>query len=45
MEGHFNTYNICTHIIIIIICINVNINFMYKIDLKNKTLCIQGVPF
>jgi len=25
--------------------INININFMYKINLKNKTFYIQGVPF
>jgi len=41
MEGYFNTYNICTHIIIIIININININVIHKISFKNKTLCIQ----
>jgi len=29
----------------IIININININFTYKINLKNKTLYIQGVSF
>jgi len=40
MEGYFNIYNICTHIIIRII--NININFIYKINFKNKTLYIQS---
>jgi len=44
MEGYFNTYNTCTHIIIIYINviiyinINININFIHKINFKNKTL-------
>jgi len=31
--------------IIIIMYIKMNISFIYKINLKNKTLYIQGVPF
>jgi len=45
MKGYFSTRNKCTHIIIIIIYIIININFIYKINLKNKTLYIQGVLF
>jgi len=47
MEGYFNTYNICTYIIIRIININININiyFIYKINFKNKTSYIQSVQF
>jgi len=36
MKGYFNTYNICTYIIIR--RINININFIYKINFKNKTI-------
>jgi len=43
MEGYFNTYKRCTHIIIRIININININFMYKIKFKNKTSYIYKV--
>jgi len=33
------------HIKLLHIIININISFIYKINLKNKTLYIQDVPF